>query len=79
MKTLTVKVPEELDLKLTAEATRRGESKSTLIRAAIERIVDGDATVTPDSCLDLARDLLGSCEGPEDLSHNKEHLRGYGQ
>jgi predicted transcriptional regulator len=34
IKTLTVKVPEELDLKLAAVAAKRGESKSNLIRTA---------------------------------------------
>jgi len=79
MKTLTVKVPEELDLQLEAIAARRGESKSNLIRAAIEHVVAADEEVTPNSCLDLAKDLAGCVEGPRDLSHNKRHFKGYGQ
>lgn len=78
MKTLSVKVPEALDLKLTAVAARRRESKSALIRAALDQIVKSNETVTPNSCLDLAKDLIGSVEGPPDLSHNKKHLKGYG-
>ncbi len=79
MKTLTVKVPEELDLKLAAVAKKIGESKSNLIRSAIEHIVTSSSTITANSCLDLAKDLVGSVEGPTDLSHNKKHLAGYGQ
>ena len=79
MKTLTVKVPEDLDLKLAATAARRGESKSDLIRTALELIVNANETITPNSCLDLAKDIVGSVEGPSDLSCNKEHLKGYGQ
>ncbi len=79
MKTLTVKVPEYLDLKLTAAAAKRGESKSDLIRAALESIVNANETITPNSCLDLAKDIVGSVEGPSDLSYNKKHLIGYGQ
>ena len=79
MKTISVKVPEELDLKLTAVAARRRESKSTLIRAALDQIVESSETVTPNSCLDLARDLIGAVEGPPDLSHNKKYLKGYGR
>ena len=30
------------------------------------------------SCYDLAKDLLGSGEGPEDLSTNKAYLEGLG-
>ncbi len=79
MKTLTVKVPEALDIKLGTVAAQRGESKSALIRSAIEHMVESAATATPNSCLDLARDLIGRVEGPEDLSHNKEHMKGYGR
>jgi Arc/MetJ-type ribon-helix-helix transcriptional regulator len=79
MKTLSVKVPEELDLKLNAVAARRRESKSALIRAALDHIVKSSDAITPNSCLDLAKDLNGSVEGPSDLSYNKKHLKGYGQ
>ena len=79
MKTLTVKVPEDLDLKLAAMAAKRGESKSNLIRTALEAIVNANERIVPNSCLDLAKDIVGSVEGPPDLSYNKEHLKGYGQ
>jgi len=79
MKTLTVKVPEDLDLKLAAAAAKRGESKSDLIRTALESIVNANEAIIPNSCLDLAKDIVGSVEGPSDLSHNKKHLKGYGQ
>jgi Arc/MetJ-type ribon-helix-helix transcriptional regulator len=79
MKTLTVKVPEKLDLKLTAVAAKRGESKSDLIRAAIESILKINEAIAPNSCLDMAKDLVGSVDGPSDLSYNKKHLKGYGK
>ena len=79
MKTLTVKVPEELDARLTAIAARRGENRSTLIRTAIEHIVESDENITPSSCLDLTRDLVGCVDGPGDLSYNRKHLKGYGK
>ena len=74
MKVLTVKVPEELDLKLTAVAARRCESKSALIRAALNHIVKSSEAITPNSCHDHAKDLIGIVEGPTDLSYNKKHL-----
>jgi predicted DNA-binding protein len=74
MKTLTVKVPEELDLKLAAVAAKRGESKSNLIRTAINSILNASEAVNLNSCLDMAKDLVGSVEGPSDLSCNKKHL-----
>jgi hypothetical protein len=79
MKTISVKVSEELDIKLTAVAARRRESKSALIRAALDHIVESSDTITPNSCFDLAKDLIGSVEGPADLSYNKKHLKGYGR
>jgi len=79
MKTLTVKVPEKLDLKLAAVAAKRGESKSNLIRTAIESILELNEAIAPNSCLDMAKDLVGSVEGPSDLSCNKKHLKGYGK
>jgi len=79
MKVLTVKVPEELDLKLTTVAARRRESKSALIRAALNHIVKSSEAITPNSCLDHAKDLIGIVEGPADLSYNNKHLNGYGR
>ena len=79
MKTLTVKVPEELDAKLTRLAAKRGASRSALIRTALEELTTTDEAVQPHSCLDLAKDLLGQVDGPADLSHNKKHLKGYGR
>ena len=72
-------MPEELDLKLAAVAAKRGESKSNLIRAAIESILEINEAIAPNSCLDMAKDLVGSVEGPSDLSCNKRHLKGYGK
>jgi hypothetical protein len=79
MKTVTVKVPEELDQKLTAFAQKTGDSKSNLIRTAIEYILSSRDSIPPNSCLDLAKDLSGSVEGPADLSFSRKHLKGYGQ
>ena len=79
MKTLTVKIPEELEAKLERLVAQRGGSKSALIRAALEELTISADKVQPHSCLDLARDLLGQADGPADLSYNKKHLKGYGQ
>ncbi len=79
MKTISVKIPEELDLKLTAVAAKRCETKSALIRTALDHLVKSSEAITPNSCLDLAKDLIGSVEGPSDLSHDNKHLKGYGR
>lgn len=79
MKTLTVKVTEELDTKLSIVANRSGGNKSALVRAAIENMLLEAEEITPNSCLDLANDLLGTVEGPPDLSINKKYLEDYGR
>jgi Arc/MetJ-type ribon-helix-helix transcriptional regulator len=79
MKAITIKLPEELDQQLTAVAEKTGESKSNLIRSAIEYLLSSRDKIAPNSCLDLAKDLSGSIDGPADLSSSKKHLKGYGQ
>ncbi len=79
MKTLTIKLAEELDQRLSQLAAQQGQSKSSFVRAAIEASLAAVDVVKPSSCLDLARDLAGCAEGPEDLSHNKAYLKGYGR
>ena len=79
MKTLTVKVTEELDTKLSIVAGRSGGNKSALVREAIENMLLEAEEIAPNSCLDLANDLLGSVEGPQDLSINKKYLEDYGR
>ena len=78
MKMLSLKVPEALDVKLTAIARRRGTSKSTVIREALERLPAGE-DAQPESVLALARDLAGCIAGPPDLSWHRMHMRGYGR
>jgi hypothetical protein len=79
MKTLTVKVREDLLARLEAVAQQRGWSKSELIRAALESIVRDEGQSEGPSCYDLAKDLGGTVDGPRDLSTNRKHLKGYGR
>ena len=79
MKPLSLKLPESLLDRLTSAARERGESRSALVREAIEAYIEGDSRPQKGSCLDLAGDLVGSVKGPVDLSFNKKHMRGYGQ
>jgi hypothetical protein len=78
MTTVSLKMPEALEQKLARVAQRRGASKSDVMREALERFLDTSAP-HPDSCLDLASDLIGCVEGPADLSYNKKLLEGFGK
>ena len=77
MTTVSLKVPAALEQRLARLAKSRGASRSAVIREALERLLN-EASAHPDSCLALASDLIGSVEGPADLSHNKKHLEGFG-
>ena len=78
MNTLSLKMPEALEQKLARVAHRRGASRSDVMREALERFLD-DSAPHPESCLDLASDVIGSVEGPADLSHNTKLLEGFGK
>ena len=78
MKTISLKLPDDVDARLEARAKAIGKSKSALTREALAKYLDvkGGSEV---SCLDLVRDLVGRAKGPGDLASNKKHLRGYGR
>lgn len=79
MKTISLKVPEAMDHELARRAASRGLSKSDIVREAVgEYLVEND-TPAAGSFLAAAADLVGSVDGPEDLSHNPEHLADYGK
>ena len=79
MKTISLRLSDELDALLEALRAERGTSKSELVREALEEYTRGESGRRPGSCLDLASDLAGSLAGPEDLASNKRHLKGYGR
>ena len=64
MKTLTVKLPPELDQRLAARAKKLNRKKSRLVRELIERALD-----TPgQTCHDLMQAACGHYTGPRDSS-----------
>lgn len=79
MNTLTVKLPPALEARLEALVRKRKQSKSELVREAIERLVDEPCAPAKGSVLDLIGDLVGMETGPTDLSTNPKHMRGFGE
>ena len=79
MKTLSLKLPEELDIRIGAIARQRGSSKSEVVRRALEAYLASEAIPWSGSALELAGDLVGALEGPTDLSYHPEHMHGYGE
>jgi predicted DNA-binding protein len=88
MKTLSVKLPDALDARLRATARRLGKSKSAVMKEALESYLKGTngkqaakaaSTRHGPTVADLVGDLLGSLEGPGDLSYNKKYMEGFGK
>ena len=80
MKTLTVKVPEELLARLDAASKRVAVGRSTLVRKALQRFLEGDAHNKAPKFTELAGDLIGCVKnGPRDLSYNPRYMKGFGK
>lgn len=78
MKTLTLKLPETLETRLSYLARKKGLSRSEIIRRALFEYFSKDLKDSG-SFFDLAQDLAGSIEGPSDLSTNEAHFKEYGK
>jgi Arc/MetJ-type ribon-helix-helix transcriptional regulator len=75
MRTVSFKLPEDLDNALNELARTRRSSRSALVREALESLAKGKCR----SVTALAGDLVGSVAGPSDLATNRKHLSGYGK
>lgn len=79
MKTLSLKLPDEMVKILEDRARSRGTTKSEILREALAGYLAQTPPPGKGSFLTLAGDLVGCLEGPGDLSYKKKHLKRYGQ
>ena len=77
MSTVSLKMPDELVARLAAAARQRGSSRSAVVREALESYL-APSGHGEETAADLASDLIGSIEGPRDLSCSRRHMRGFG-
>ena len=75
MPTVTVKFPPSLLARLEAEASRLGTTKSAVLRDTYAR----SAPVKTLSLAERAKHLIGSIDGPGDLSARSKKMVGYGR
>jgi predicted transcriptional regulator len=75
MRTISIKIPGQLDRALGDLARRRNASRSAVLREALHAF----AHQRERSVAARARDLAGSVLGPRDLSTSHKHLSGYGR
>jgi predicted transcriptional regulator len=80
MRTISVKLPDDLLADLEKEAKSRRLTKSVLVRQSLETSLRRRPRHVAASCYDLARDLAGSVRGlPPDLAHNPRYMEGFGE
>lgn len=75
MQTVSIKLNDQLNQRVTELARQAGVSRSEIIRAALTAYLPAAGQ----SALDLAGPAVGAVEGPGDLSTNPEYLRDFGQ
>ena len=78
MRTISLKLPENLLTYLEREASLRRVTKSSLVRESLNQFLrrpEHDEI----SCFDLAGDLAGTIKGlPKDLADNPKYMKGFG-
>lgn len=79
MKTLSLRLPDDLVSQLGAIAKKKKTNRSNIMRQALKTYLNGTNKVQKGSVQEVARHLIGSLQGPEDLSSNKAYLRDYGK
>ena len=79
MRTISLKLPDELLAELEREAKTRRITKSVLVRESLEAALRGRPRRAA-SCYDLARDLVGTAKGMAFLlTGNPKYMEGYGE
>jgi len=80
VRTISLRLPENLLVQLDTEAKARRLTKSALVRKGLEQVLRKQSPVGKGSCYELARDLAGSVKGlPADLAENPRYMDGFGQ
>lgn len=80
MRTISLKLPDDLLAELEREAKARHVTKSVVVRESLETAIRRRPGRRAATCFDLARDLAGSLKGlPRDLAHNPKYMEGFGE
>ncbi len=79
MKMISLKLPAGLHGKLDRAAKQRKQSKSDVVRAALEQFLNGERPIPPGSLLEAAKPWIGCVAGPGDLSTNPIYMEDFGK
>ena len=79
MRTISLKLPDDLLTDLADQAKARRVTKSSLVREGLAMLLYAQASATP-SCYEVAHDLAGTVKGlPKDLADNPKYMDSFGQ
>ncbi|MBA7597287.1 hypothetical protein ES703_04289 [subsurface metagenome] len=78
MKTISLKIPEDLYNLIYQLSKKRGQNISSIIRETLKEYLSPNNKSNSISFLSKAKDKEGCLNGAEDLSSNKAYLKGYG-
>jgi hypothetical protein len=79
MKTLSLKLSQKLNSRLNRAAKERGQSKSEVVREALEQYLNGQQSVPAGSALEAFLPWVGCVDGPADLATNPKYMEGFGK
>jgi len=79
MKTISLKLPDPLHAKLERLAKSRNQTKSDVVREALEEMLNGEVRAPQGSFLEAAQRWIGCAQGPGDLSTNPKYMEGFGK
>lgn len=80
MVTITCKIPDELNERLEAEASRAMLPKSVLVREALNRSLNRPRQRARRTAFDRVKNLCGIIkDGPADMSTNPKYMDGFGK
>jgi predicted transcriptional regulator len=84
MSASSIKLPADLDRTLTELAKARKTTRAKVLREALQTLARKTSTKTrtkkrKGTIAEVAGDLIGSAEGPGDLSSNPKYMAGYGR
>ncbi len=79
MRTISLKLPDQLLAQLASEARARRVTKSHPVRESLEKALHPGCSSGEVSCYGLARDLSGAIRGlPKDLADNPKYREDFG-
>ncbi len=79
MKTISLKLPVGLHAKLERAAKHRKQTKSEVVRGALEQFLEADGAIPPGSLLEAVKPWIGCVAGPGDLSTNPKYMEDFGK